>query len=129
MSRKAKIEGLTNSWYGFAVFSAICSVLMRGIGIFSIAIAIGGLLFSWFITFLIGRALIKKSSLTRFILIVFSGLFAVLGTIGTGKAAWSFIQSWQLSVLTYTAYTAVVAWMHARSFRTLMDSSVKQYMG
>lgn len=127
MSGKAKIEGLTNSWYGFAVFSAVCSVLMSGIGILSIALAIGGLLFSWFLTFLIGRALIKKSSLTRFLLLFISGLVAILGTIGTGKAAWSFIQSWQLSVLAYGAYTAVSTWMHARSFRTLMDSSVKAY--
>lgn len=129
MSGKAKIEGLTNSWYGFAVFSAICSVLMSGIGILSIALAIGGLLFTWFITFLIGRALIKKSSLTRYVLLLFSGLFAILGTIGTGKAAWSFVQSWQLGVFAYAAYTAVTTWMHARSFRTLMDGSVKQYIG
>lgn len=129
MSGKAKIERLTNSWYGFAVFSAICSVLMSGIGFFSIVLAIGGLLFSWFITFLIGRALIRKSSLTRFLLLLLSGLFMILGTIGTGKGAWSFIHSWQLSVLAYTAYTAVYTWMHARSFRTLMDSSVKVYFG
>ena len=127
MSGKAKIEGLTNSWYGFAVFSAICSVLMNGIGILSIVTAFFGLLFSWFITFLIGRALIKKSSLVRFILLALSGLVTIIFAIGTGKAAWSFVQSWQLSLLAYGAYTAVSTWMHARSFRTLMDSSVKAY--
>jgi len=127
MSGKAKIEGLTNSWYGFAVFSAICSVLMNGIGILSVILAIGGLLFSWFITFLIGRALIKKSSLTRFLLLVISGIVTIVGTIGTGKAALSFVQHWQLSVLAYGAYTAVSTWMHARSFRTLMNGSVKAH--
>ena len=34
--RKAKIEGLTNAWYGFAVFSAIFSLVTNGIGVFSI---------------------------------------------------------------------------------------------
>ena len=81
MSGKAKIEGLTNSWYGFAVFSAICSVLMNGIGVWSITKGIVGLLFSWFITFLIGRALIKKSSLTRYLLILVSGLLTVFGAV------------------------------------------------
>lgn len=127
MSGKTKIEGLTNSWYGFAVFSAICSVLTNGIGIFSIVIAFFGLLLSWFITFLIGRALIKKSSFVRFILVASSGLFTIVGVFGTGKAAWSFLQSWQLSLLAYGAYAAVSTWMHARSFRTLMDSSVRAY--
>lgn len=127
MSGKAKIEGLTNSWYGFAVFSAICGVLMNGIGVWSITKGIVGLLFSWFITFLIGRALIKKSSLTRYLLILLSGLLTVLGTIGAGKAAWAFVQSWQLATLAAAAYTAVVTWMNARSFRTLMDGSVKAY--
>ncbi len=127
MSAKAKIEGLTNAWYGFAVFSAICSVLANGIGILSIVLAIGGLLFSWLMTFFIGRALIKKSSLTRFLLLVVSGIVTLVGTLGIGKAAWSFIQHWELSLLAYGAYTAVSTWMHARSFRTLMDSSVRAH--
>ncbi|MBX3204886.1 MAG: hypothetical protein KF764_07445 [Labilithrix sp.] len=129
MTGKAKIEGLTNSWYGFAVFSAVCAVLMNGIGVFSIATAIAGMLFSWFITFLIGRALIKKSSLTRFLLLFVTGLFTVLGTLGVGKAAWMFVQTWQLGVLAGVAYGAVSTWMYARSLRTLMDGSVKAYIG
>ncbi|MBX3260744.1 MAG: hypothetical protein KIS78_32160 [Labilithrix sp.] len=129
MTGKAKIEGLTNSWYGFAVFSAIYGVLMKGIGVFSIAGAVGGLLFSWFITFLIGRALVKKSSLTRLVLVFTSGLLTVLGTLSVGRMAWMFVQTWQFGVLASMAYATVGVWMQARSFRTLMDGSVKAYIG
>ncbi|MBX3214366.1 MAG: hypothetical protein KF850_20190 [Labilithrix sp.] len=129
MTGKAKIEGLTNSWYGFAVFSALYALLMNGIGVLSIASAVGGMFFSWFITFLIGRALIKKSSLTRLVLLFVSGLLAILGALGVGKAAWMFVQTWQLGVLASAAYAAVGVWMQARSFRTLVDGSVKAYIG
>ena len=127
MGGKAKIEGLTNSWYGFAVFSAICSVLIGGIGFFSIGAAVVGLLFSWVVTFFFGRALVGRSSLVRMFLLCFSGLFMVLGVLGTASSAWSFMTSWELSKLTYAGYTAVLSWMYARSFRTLTDSSVKAY--
>mgnify|MGYP001055482867 CR=1 FL=1 len=127
MSGKAKIEGHTNSWYGFAVFTAVCSVLASGIGVFSIVTNVAGMLFSWFVTFIIGRALIKRSSLTRLILLVATALFTIVGTLGVGKAAWMFVQTWQLKVLAGTVYGAVATWMYARSFRTLIDGSVKAY--
>jgi hypothetical protein len=129
MTGKAKIEGLTNSWYGFAVFSAICSVLMNGIGFFSIGGALVGLVVSWIITFCLGKALLGKSSFTRAILILLSGLLTVLGTLGVAKMTWTFVQTWQLSVLAAAAYSAVNTWMNAKSFRTLTDSSVKAYFG
>ncbi len=129
MSGKAKIEGLTNSWYGFAVFSAICSVLIKGIGLFSIAGAVIGLVFSWILTFFIGRALVRKSSFTRTVLILLSGLFCVLGTVSAAKMTWAFVHDWELSVLLTAAYSAVNTWMNAKSFRTLTDSSVKAYFG
>jgi hypothetical protein len=129
MSGKAKIERLTNSWYGFAVFSAIASLLVNGIGFFSIGGAVVGLVVSWIITFFLGRALVKRSSLVRSLLIVLSALFAVFGTLAVGRAAWGFVQTWQLSLLGAGGYSAVHTWMHAKSFRTLMDSSVKAYVG
>lgn len=129
MSGKAKIESLTNSWYGFAVFSAVCSVFIKGIGFFSIAGAIVGLFFSWILTFFIGRALVRKSSFTRTILVLVSGLLSVLGTVAAVKMTWAFVHSWELSVLMAAAYGAVNTWMNAKSFRTLTDSSVKAYFG
>ena len=127
MSGKAKIEALTNSWYGFAVFSAVCSVLIKGIGFFSIAWAIIGLVFSWILTFFLGRALVRKSSFTRTILNLFSGLFSALGTIAAAKMTWAFVHDWELSLLLTAGYGAVNTWMNVKSFRTLTDSSVKAY--
>jgi hypothetical protein len=129
MTGKAKIEGLTNSWYGFAVFSAIFSVVTNGLGIWSIGTAIAGLLFSWILTFFIGRALVKKSSLTRAILLVVSGLVTVFGTLSVGRTTWAFVHTWEFGLLATVTYSAVSTWMNAKSFRTLTDSSVKAYFG
>jgi len=129
MSGKAKIEGLTNTWYGFGLFSAICSVLIAGVGFFSILFAFFGLLFSWTLTFFLGRALVARSSLVRFLLVCVSGIFMLLSALGSAKMAWAFVTGWELSTLVSTIYTAVLAWMYARSFKTLTDSSVKAYIG
>ena len=129
MSGKAKIESLTNSWYGFAVFSAIFAVFTNGIGVFSIGSAVFGMFVSWIVTFFIGRALVKKSGFTRGILLLLNGLFLVLGTLAVGKTTWSFVQTFQLSLLTGIGYSAVSTWMYGKSFRTLTDSSVKAYFG
>jgi hypothetical protein len=129
MSGRAKIEGLTNAWYGFDLFAAVCGLLTSGLGIFSIASSAVGLLFSWVITFFIGRALLDKSSFARTILILVTALFTVLGTLGVGKGAWTFVQTFELRVLAATAFAAVSTWMYAKSFRVLTDSSVKAYIG
>lgn len=128
MSGKAKIENLTNAWYGFAIFSAVCSVLRNGIGFFSIGGAIVGLLISFALTFFFGRRLIKKSSLARMFLLVVSGIMTLLGTYAVGTTAWTFVTTWQLSLLGTIGYSAVHVWMNARSFKTLMDGSVKAYI-
>jgi hypothetical protein len=127
MSGKAKIESLTNSWYGFAVFSAIFSVFENGIGVFSIGGAVIGLIVSWILTYFIGRALVKKSGFTRGILLLLNGLFLVLGTLAVGKTTWMFVQTFQFSLLAAIAFTSVSTWMYGKSFRVLMDGSVKTY--
>lgn len=127
MGAKGKIEGLTNSWYGFAVFSAIWAIVSNGIGIFSIGSAIFGLLVSWVLTFFLGRALVKKSSLTRALLLFISGILSLLGLLAVGRMTWTFVQTWQLSLLWTVAYSVAHVWMNVKSFRTLTDSSVKAY--
>jgi hypothetical protein len=129
MTGKAKIEALTNSWYGFAVFSAITAVLADGIGLWSITKAVFWLLGSWLVSFFIGRALVKKSSLVRTILILGSALFAVLGTVSVGRTAWTFLQSWEIGLLGTIAFSAISTWMNVKSFRTLTDPDVKAYFG
>jgi hypothetical protein len=127
MTGKAKIEGLTNAWYGFAVFSAAAAILGNGIGVWSLGKAVVGLLFSWVLTFFLGRSLLKKSSLVRSILIIVSALSSVLGMISAGKDALAFVSSWELSLLGAIVYSGAAAWMNIRSFRTLTDPSVKAY--
>jgi hypothetical protein len=124
---KAKIEGLTNTWYGYAVFSALFSIFESGLGVFSIAGAVFGMIVSFILTYFIGRALLRKSSLTRGILILLSGVFGVLGTIATGKMALQFFSTWEFGLLAAVAYSSVSVYMNVKSFRTLMDSQVRAY--
>lgn len=122
-----KIEQLTNAWYGFAVFTALYSVVTNGVGFFTLVWTTAGLLFSWFLTFLIGRALLRRSSLTRTLLLLVSALSTVLGALSAGRAGLNFVSSWELGVLLTGVYSAASMWMNAKSFRTLTDSSVKAY--
>jgi hypothetical protein len=46
MSAREKIENLTNSWYGFALFGGLFSFLQGGIGLFSALGAMGSTLVS-----------------------------------------------------------------------------------
>jgi hypothetical protein len=124
---RQKIEGLTNSWYGYAVFGALLSLWNNGIGFFSLLGTAGSFLFSVFLTWFIGRRLLNKSSLTRVILIVFTSIASLLGTYGAAKMGWTFIQTFSFSALLYTAFLAVHVYMNARSFKVLTDRSVKAY--
>jgi len=129
MSGKAKIESLTNTWYGYAVFSAAVALLGRGIGFFSILWTGLGLLATLFGMFLIGRALTKKSSLVRALLICITSITSVLGAIATGKMALTFISSFELSVLATAALAALGVYMNAKSLKVLLDPQVKAYIG
>ena len=124
---KEKIESLTNGWYGFALFSGLASVVWNGIGIFSIVGAAMWTFVMFCVTFVLGRMLIKKSSITRLFLIVVCGLFACLSALAVGSSIWSFFGQWSLSLLAYAAFSASGLYMYVRSFRVLTDKSVKAY--
>ncbi len=128
MTARQKIEQLTNAWYGYVTFSAIASLFKDGIpGLFSIIWAAMGLCFSLFITWFIGRRLLAKSSLTRFLLLLVTGIGSIFGTIGAGKMALTFVRTWELGMLGAAAFLGIAVYMHVRSFRTLVDSSVRAY--
>lgn len=129
MGGKAKIENLTNTWYGFAVLSALVTLLQRGIGVFTLVWGALGLFTSWLFIYLWGRALRNKSSLARTILIVSSGLFTLGGAYNAATYSWAFVHAWELGLILTAAYSAAGAWIMAKSFRTLTDSSVKAYFG
>lgn len=128
MTARQKIEGLTNSWYGYFFFGALLKLWNGGFGIFNIAGTALSFAFSCLVAFFLGRWLLKKSSLTRFVLVCLTGLFSVLGTLGAARMGWQFFQTWSFGVLFYTGLLATSVYMHVRSFRVLTDSSVKAYV-
>jgi hypothetical protein len=127
MTARQKIEGLTNSWYGYAVFGAALSIWQNGLGLFSLmgtgAWFVANVFFVWFI----GRRLLARGSLTRGVLVVLTGIFSVLSAVTTAKMGWTFFQTWSFSMATYTAVSALSVYMNARSFKVLTDASVKAY--
>lgn len=129
MSAREKIEKLTNSWYGFALFTGLVTFLQNGIGVFSALTALGTTLFSLFLTFFFGRRLLAKGSITRTFLLVVSVLglaFGSLGVLGLGKA---FFQNWSVSLIFQIGYALTSIHMHIKSVQTLTDTQVKSYIG
>lgn len=129
MTAKQKIETLTNMWYGYALFTSVVALVERGIGIGSIVGTAIGLCLNLFVIWFLGRRLMNKSSLTRVVLVLCSGIMTVLGTVGTAKLGWAALHELSLSLIVATFFAGTAVVMNARSFRTLTDSQVKAYFG
>ena len=127
MSGKEKIEKLTRGWYGYAVFSALVSVLTNGIGVFSIIAAAFGALLSIVIAYALGRWLLSRSSFARFALLVLSGIGTIAGAYGTGKMALGLFDSFSLAALGTIGMTSIAVFMNFRTARTLLDKDVKAF--
>jgi hypothetical protein len=127
MSARERIESLTNSWYGYALFTSLLALLDRGIGLFSLFFTAMGLAFSVFVTWFLGNRLLARSGLWRTILLGVSLLASVFGLLGTVKLTGQLFTSFSMSTL--FAIGAAVIWlgMNVQSFRTLTDPTVKSY--
>jgi hypothetical protein len=127
MSGRERIENLTNSWYGYALFTGLLNLLDRGFGLWSIVWTALGVGFSFFITYLIGNRLLAKSSLTRLILLGVSLLGSVFAATATVKLTGSLFTSFHLGTLFEIGIVAASLGMNVQSFRALTDKSVKTY--
>lgn len=127
MTAKEKIEKLTDTWYGYTLFANGVSLVINGIGFFSIAFTAMATVFSLFVTFLIGRWLLGRSSLGRLVVLCLSGIGLVTGAVGTLGLGATFLDEWSLSALGRTIIVAAGVIVNLRSLRTLTDTSVKTY--
>lgn len=136
MNAKQKLEQLTRSWYGYAVFAAILSVLsIQASGALSLVIGLGlsivvnaiGLVLSIAFTALLGRKLVNRSAATRTFLVIFSGLFCVLGILGTASAAWDMLHLRSLASLCSVVMLASCTVLNGRSFGVLRETAVRAY--
>jgi hypothetical protein len=129
MEGKAKLEALTNAWYGYTLFAALVNIVSAflGGGIFgfvAIPFVIFFSLFSLFVAWAIGKLLIKRSGLTRFVVLVLSPLGLLIGTL----SMWRFITGpWSLSGMVSALVLVCGMWMQLRTLKTLLDRSVKNY--
>jgi hypothetical protein len=127
MTAKERIEKLTNSWYGFAVFTGLVSILINGVGVFSLIGAALSTLISLVVAFFLGRRLLAKSRFWRMVLIILAGFGTLIGTFAVGKLTYTFFHEWSFGLLFHAALGAVTVYMDIRSLRVLMDKSVKAY--
>lgn len=137
MTPRQKIEGLTRSWYGYSVFAALLSVLsIRASGPLSLVIGLGlsivlntvGLVLSIAVITWLGRRLsVSRSNPVRLFLVVFSGLFTVLGALGVLGGLWAFLQEWSLASILNVVLMATCTMLNGRSFRVLTDTAVRSY--
>lgn len=127
MTPRAQLEQLTHGWYGYGVFAGVLTLFANGLGLASVLTAAGSTLFGFVLTFYLGRALLRRSSATRFALIGLSVLGGVLGVFGTGALALVFLSTWTLSALALVIVVGAQVLMNVRSFRVLTDRTVKGY--
>lgn len=127
MTAKERIEKLTDTWYGYTLFANAVTLVVNGIGFFSVAFTAASTLFSLFVTFLVGRWLLGRSSLGRFVILCLSSIGLVTGALATLKFGAAFLSDWSLALLAHTVVIAAGVLVNLRSIRTLTDSSVKAY--
>lgn len=127
MNAKQKIENLTHTWYGFTAFMGAMQLLINGLGVFSLLGAAFSTVFSLVLSFAFCRLLLGGSSLTRILLVVFSALGTLLGTLGAGQAIYAFFGEWSLALLGYAALALVSVSVNVKSFRVLTDKAVKTH--
>lgn len=127
MTARDEISKLTNAWYGFGLFSGILTVVMNGIGVFSILGAAFSTITSFVMTYVIGRLLLNRSGLTRFVVVVFAGLGSIFGVLGTGRCVYGFFSEWSLTMLVMAGLTLCGVWMNVRSLRVLLSKPVRAY--
>jgi hypothetical protein len=136
MTARQKLQTLSNSWYGYALFCALVSLFqIRATGILSMAIGLTlslvlnavMLVISLALVTFFARKLLARSSATRAFLVFVSGLCTVLGVLGTAGAAWAFLGHWSFAGIVSIALGAISVWMNARSFGVLTTRDVKAY--
>jgi hypothetical protein len=128
MTARQKIEWITNNWYGFAVVSALVSVFTGGLDVIRTPFTIAGLAMSLGLTWMFGKLLLGKSSMTRFVLVVVSVLGVLFHGLAIAWHAWSFFGRWELALLFKAGFSILCVMMHGRSFAVLTDREVKGYI-
>jgi hypothetical protein len=129
MTARERIENLTNSWYGFAILSGLATVVMSGFSIFRMVFTGFGTAFSLFVTFVLGRKLLGRSSLTRSLLLAVSVIGSAVMGYWTFRSGTNLLGNFSLGGVLKVAGSAIWVVMYIRSFRVLTDSSVKSYIG
>lgn len=127
MTARQKLENLTHSWYGFVAFGALMSLFERGLGFFSIARGVVGLLVAFAGVWFLGNRLLAKSDIWRALLLLSSAFLTLTGGLQVMRMSWHLVHDVSIGGLVEIAIVFIGLSMNYRSFRTLRDPSVKAY--
>ena len=143
MTARTKIEGLTNAWYGYALFAALITIagnlwyglfswgFFFGLGVLSMAFAVGlsivGFAVSVAITRFCGQKLLARSTFARAALSILSVVLGALCAYATLVSAWELLHTRSIAGLIQLALTASLTSLYARSFSVLNDAEVRSY--
>ncbi len=127
MTAREKLQKLTNGWYSMAVVSALASLVMNGIGFFSIIGTVLSTGFMFVLTWWIGRKLMNRSSLMRSVCILLSVVGSVLGIIAIFGLGKSLFDEFSLKTIVEMGLTGMGVTLNVRSFRILTDTKVREY--
>ena len=129
MDGKAKIEALTNAWYGYTLFAGLVNVVgallgARVFGFVAIPIVVAFSVFSLFVAWVIGRLLLNRSRLTRLVVLVLSAFGLLLNAGGMWRYA---AGPWNVALVPTVLVMGSAMWMQLRTLRTLLDRRVTRY--
>jgi hypothetical protein len=127
MTARQRIESLTASWVTFIIVSGLATLLVNGVGVFSLLIALGSVVVNVAIVLFIGRRLLAGSSLTRTFLLVVATIGALGGSLAAAKFAWAGLWGFSFRMLVLAAIFAANAGMNVHSIRVLLSDSVKAH--
>ena len=127
MTAHQRIENLTHAWIGYGVVAGLATLLLNGLGVFSVIWALGSVAVSVVVALFFGRKLLARSSITRTFLLVVSVLGALFGGLADAKLGWALLHGLSFQLLVLTALALLHASMCVRSFRVLTDRVVKAH--
>ncbi|MFK7984817.1 MAG: hypothetical protein AB8I08_02225 [Sandaracinaceae bacterium] len=127
MSAREQITNLTLLWILYGAATSALSLFSNGIGLWSVALTGVSFLIGLGLNVLIGRALVNRNNIVRYLV---SGLAAVtlcFGVFAAGKIGLLFFGTWSFRLLIPLAMLVPMLAMNAHSLRVLFSSKMRRY--
>jgi len=127
MSAREKITNLTMLWIFYGAATSALSVLTSGFGFWSFVTSGIGLLIGIAINVAIGKALMNRNNIVRWVVAIVAAGMLGLGVMALGKLGLLFIGTWSFRLLIPAAMLVPMLAMEVHSLRVLFSSEVRSH--